>query len=175
MIITNKAILSRWKVKIRRRVIKKVDCIKFLWVMLDNRLNFDRHTLYLWQGGSYSRCHNLPFSLLVNLYKSIIYPHFIYCIPGWGRPGSLGVARIQRIQNGALRVISKYEANHRAVTDALMNIYSIYKCFTSINLYRVLNEGQHSYILIDYVMYRYIIIMPLELEQIPACILHFFG
>ena len=153
MIVTNKAILGRWKVKIRRKVIKKVDCIKFLGVMLDNRLNFDRHALYI--SGKVARAvgvinrvsYHLPFSLLVNLYKSIIYPHLIYCIPVWGRPGSVGVARIQRIQVRALRVITKYEANHRAVTDALMNIDSIYKYFTSIKLYRVLNEGQHPYFL----------------------------
>ena len=47
MIITNKAMLHRWKVRIRRRAIKKVDYIRFWGVMLDDKLNFDRHALYI--------------------------------------------------------------------------------------------------------------------------------
>ena len=153
MIITNKAMLHRWKVRIRRRAIKRVDYIKFLGVMLDDKLNFDRHALYI--SGKVARAvgvinrvtYHLPFSQLVNLYRSIIYPHLIYCISIWGRPGSVGVGRIQRVQKRAIGVISRYEANHQVVTDTLMNVDSIYKYLTSIKLFKVFKEGQHTYFL----------------------------
>ena len=151
MIITNKATLSNRKIRIRRRVIEKINCIKFLGIMLDDRLNFDRHALHICNKvaravGVINRIsHHLSFPQLINLYYSIIYPHLIYCVTVWGRVGSTGVGRVQRVQRRAVKVISRHEVNHSAVTNKLMNMNSIYNYFTSIKLYKVLKENQHSY------------------------------
>ena len=150
MIITNKALLNRSKLKIRNKKIKKIDCIKFLGVMMDDKLNFDRHALHIC--GRVARAvgiinrisHHLAFSQIISLYYSIIYPHLIYCITVWGRVGSTGMARIQRMQRRAVKVIMRYDVSNR-FTDHFMNVDSIYSYFTLIKLFKVLREGQHSY------------------------------
>ena len=80
--------------------------------------------------------------------KSIIFydlPHLTYCIAVCGRPGSAAAARIQRTQKRADNVIVKYELYHRKVTDHLLSIESIFGYFTSVKLYKIFNEDQHSY------------------------------
>ena len=151
MIITHKTFLNNYKIRIRRKKIKRTNCIKFLGIQMDDKLNFDSHAIYIC--GKVARAvgvinrisYHLSFQQLVNLYYSIIYPHLIYCITVWGRSGSTGMGRVQRIQRRALRVITRYEVNHQLITNHLMNIDSVYSYFASIKLFKLLKEDQHTY------------------------------
>ena len=74
---------------------------------------------------------------------------------------------MQRVQKRATGAIAKYEVHYQVVTDTLMHMDCIYKYFTSIKLFKVLNEGQHSYFLdrvSEYVMRKCIMIMPADLR-----------
>ena len=151
MIITHKAIMNIGRIKIKNRTIKRINCIKFLGVMMDDRLSFDKHALHIC--GKVARAvgiinrisHHLSFKLLLNLYYSIIYPHLIYCITVWGRTGSTGVERVQRIQKRAVKVITRHEVDHHAATSQLMNMNSIYSYFASVKLFKILKEDNHVY------------------------------
>ena len=78
--------MNRYKIKMKNIKIKRVECIKFLGVMLDDRLNFDRHALNICAKvaqavGIMNRVANhLSLSQLVELYYKIVYPHLTYCV-----------------------------------------------------------------------------------------------
>ena len=50
--------------------------------------------------------------LLVNLYYSLVYSHFIYGIHVWGSACQSELEKIQVLQNKAVRVISKVQHFH---------------------------------------------------------------
>ena len=150
MIITHKACLNNFKIRDRKKENKKNNCIKFLGILMDDKLSFDSHALYICSKvaravGVINRIsYHLYFHQLVNLYYSIIYPHLMYRITVWGRAGSTGVGRVQRIQRRALRVMTRYEVNHQFITNHLMNIDSVYSYFAPIKWFRLLKADQHA-------------------------------
>ena len=48
----------------------------------------------------------LPFSALTSLYTSIVEPHFRYYCLVWGCAGTTEINRLQKLQNGAARIVT---------------------------------------------------------------------
>ncbi len=94
--------------------------------------------------------HKLPQEQLIMVYRSIIQPHFDYCISVWGQTSKANVLLLQRLQNRAARIImGLYDWNISAsklVKDlGWMNIAQRINYFTSLLTYKSLNNLTPSY------------------------------
>lgn len=99
--------------------IERVECIKYLGVMIDSRLRVEEHCNYMIKKigkktsflnrlgnyvSSYTRCI---------IYKSIIAPHFEYCAMLLVSMNKTQLSRLQVAQNRAMRVILQCKRNTR--------------------------------------------------------------
>ena len=93
------AVFHRAKMKLPLKSIKlfmdktnlrEVECIKYLGVILDNKLSYIQHISYVKNkilnaiGIMYKARKYINKKALLGLYHSYIYPYFIYCIESWG-------------------------------------------------------------------------------------------
>ena len=89
-----------------------LDSIKYLGVSLDKKLDFKIHIENMVSklsksiGISSKLCYVLPSSTLHLLYFSLVHPHLLYGLPLWGSTFSSYLAKLQRLQNKAIRIIS---------------------------------------------------------------------
>ena len=151
MLITNSNITGAYRIRFQNRTIKRTDTIKFLGIMLDDKLSFKDHISYV--TGKLSRSTGiinriaffLPFPQLLSLYYTLVYPHLTYGVTVWGKASVAGVTRMQGMQRRALRIVAKYHHNARPKLASLLNFDSIYRYFTLIKLYKVLKEHNHEY------------------------------
>ena len=78
------------KLKIDNTNIKEVQSIKYLGVILDNKLSWIQHISYVKSkiskgiGIMYKARNYVNKNALLGLYHSYIYPYLIYCIESWG-------------------------------------------------------------------------------------------
>ena len=121
----------------------KIDVVqktKFLGVIIDEKLSFQEHTLYL--KGKVSRglgiMHKakryLNKEILMTLYYSFIYPYLHYCITVWGNTCQSYIDPLLKLQKRALRIIFNktryahtYELfkNSKILTVEQIYIYSV--------------------------------------------------
>ena len=89
-----------------------LDSIKYLGVSLDKKLDFKIHIENMVSKlsksiGILSKLrYVLPSSTLHLLYFSLVHPHLLYGLPLWGSTFSSYLAKLQRLQNKAIRIIS---------------------------------------------------------------------
>ena len=82
---------SSIKIKIDEANIIEVQCIKYLGVILDNKLSWIQHISYVKSkiskdiGIMYKDRNYINKKALLGLYHSYIYPYLIYCIESWGK------------------------------------------------------------------------------------------
>ena len=96
---TNYAVFHRAKMKLPMNSVKlfmdktklrEVECIKYLGVILDNKLSWIQHISYVKNkiskgiGIMYKARNYINKKALIGLYHSYIYPYLIYCIESWG-------------------------------------------------------------------------------------------
>ncbi len=100
-------------VKCGETEIKQVTVFKYLGVKLDSTLSFHNHVQYIKQKtiGKVKLLSRvtpfLPQHLNINLYQSLIKPHFDYCDTVYGSIGQGDAYELQKIQNMCLRNILK--------------------------------------------------------------------
>ena len=86
--------------------------IKFLGVIIDNKLNWSDHILYIKNKisksiGIINKTRTfLDKNTLRNLYFTFIYPYLIYCIEIWGNTNDTHLNPIIKIQKKGIRAIS---------------------------------------------------------------------
>ena len=61
--------------------------------------------------------HHIPFNMLINVYDSLVQPHFNYCSVVWGNCGSGLSEKLQKLQNRAARILMC--ANYDSIIDEL--------------------------------------------------------
>jgi hypothetical protein len=127
MIITNKKnnCQDSIDIQIEDAKIQCVESIKYLGVMLDNKMNFKNNADYVCKKvakkiGYMARLGNkLNYSSKVLVYNSIIAPHFDYCSTILMMSNDEDHRRMQRLQNRAMRIILK--ARKRTPIDELLS------------------------------------------------------
>ena len=69
--------------------------------------------LRLYGNSSLLRSSDRPFNVLVNVYNSLIQPHFDYCNVVWGNCNKGLSEKLQRLQNRAARILmsASYDSN----------------------------------------------------------------
>ena len=65
--------------------------------------------------------HLLPETFVKTFYNSIVEPHFQHCCSVWGLCNSTDVLQLQRLQNGAVRIVtnSHYDAPSNPLLESL--------------------------------------------------------
>ena len=125
-------------------------CVKFLGVLLDDKLSFQDHRLYIANkiskniGILYKLRSILPEKDLFMLYNSLILPYLQYCNITWANVGTTKLGIFHKFQKKALRICtnSHYQAHslplfHRLRT---LNVYDIHKIQSAILMFNVYNN-----------------------------------
>ena len=87
--------------------------MKYLGVILDEKLKFDKHIKQVRNKISKSTGiinklkEHVPLSVLKSLYYSFIYPYLIYCVAAWGGTYSTHLDPLRIIQKRAIRTINR--------------------------------------------------------------------
>ena len=94
--------------KIRNESINCVNEIKFLGIILDDKLKFSNHISNVCNKiskicGIFNKLSALlPSEALKTMYFSLVYPHLIYAVEVWGNSNITKLRRLQLIQNRLL-------------------------------------------------------------------------
>jgi len=86
--------------------------VKYLGVMLDDKLRFDTQINHICDklsrsiGVLYKLRPYMPDSVLVSCYYSLIYPYLIYCNVVWGGASDVYLDRLFLLQKRAIRIIT---------------------------------------------------------------------
>ena len=114
--------------------LREVECIKYLGVILDNKLSWIQHISYVKNkiskgiGIMYKARNYINKKALIGLYHSYIYPYFIYCIESWGNASNCHLDPLFVIQKRILRILTF--SSYDVPSDLLLkhtNILPLYK------------------------------------------------
>ena len=91
--------------------IKHVSSLKFLGVIVDNKLNWSNHIKFICNKlskniGVLYRLKSLPKSVLKLIYNALIIPHINDCITAWGNAHDHYIQRIILLQKRAIRIVA---------------------------------------------------------------------
>jgi len=137
-----------------------VDCVKFLGVQLDRKLNFSQHVQHVTSklsktvGIFYRIREFVPESLLVSLYYSLFYPYLIYCILVWGNTCDAHINSVVILQKRVVRLITS--ESYLAHTEALfrrtgiLKFRDIYKLLLGVAMFEkqrldTVERASHNY------------------------------
>ena len=103
MLFGNKKGYSKVKFCLQGKQITQVSTIKFLGVMIDEKLNWKAHVSYI--SGKISRAigviikaRNLGKEALLSLYYTLIYPYLTYCHQIWGSTYQYNIDTLEKLQ-----------------------------------------------------------------------------
>ncbi|KAJ8022844.1 RNA-directed DNA polymerase from mobile element jockey [Holothuria leucospilota] len=109
--------------------LQKVDCTKFLGVLIDHGLTWKPHIDSI--SVKVAQCtgilsklkHYLPRNILRSLYLTLILPHLSYCLPVWAGTSKKHLTKLTTLQKRAIR--------HICCVDSIEHTS---KLFSSLNL-----------------------------------------
>ena len=92
-------------------LIPRVNDIKFLGVIVSSTLKWKNHIVYISKkisknlGAINKIKHLFPFSIVLSLYYTLIYPYLLYCIIVWGTNIKSNMNILKKCQNNFLRIL----------------------------------------------------------------------
>ena len=139
MLFTQKRCSSNIPVlKINESELERVNTIKFLGVILNDRLDWRDHKLYVKSKvskniGILCRCRKIMnLNDIVSMYNCFVLPYLTYCLPLWGSFNMPENDIIKKVQNRIVRLLTKTKRTHRAWDKIagmkILPIESLYKC-----------------------------------------------
>jgi hypothetical protein len=133
--------VSQFKLFIDDISIERAESTKFLGIIVDSRLTWKEHIIYISKKisrgvGALTRARSLlPCKLLLMLYYSMIYPHLTYCNIIWGAAYAVHLQRLIVLQKRAVRII--LNSHYLAPSSALFAKLKLLK-LPDINKYQVM-------------------------------------
>lgn len=127
-----------------------VSQIKFLGVIIDNKLTWKSHIKYV--QSKVSKCiaiinkakYILNYKSLHMLYCSLVLPHFIYCIEVWGNNYKTSLQPLYILQKRAIRNIFKAgysdHTNILFLNSKLLKLPDLVKFYTGQLMYKARNN-----------------------------------
>ena len=99
--------------------VKQVSSVKSLGVHIDQNMSWECDMQNICKKiasalGAIKRIrHLISFNILINVYDSLVQPHFHYCSVVWGNCGSGLSEKLQKLQNRAARILmyASYDSN----------------------------------------------------------------
>ena len=122
---------SKYAIQIDTTSIARVNCTRFLGVIIDDKLTWNKHICNIKLNISkalYSMTrlrYKLNKNCLLTLYYSFIYSQLNYCTLLWGNASKVLLNRLLLMQKRAVRIIDN--CHHRSHTDPLFKNYNILK------------------------------------------------
>lgn len=115
MVITRKNINDEdlSGLKINNESIQKVNSIKYLGIIIDNKLKFEEHINYIVEkvmkkiGVVQRTTKYIQEKYKIIIYKSVIEPHFVYCPSILFIIADKEIDKLQKLQNRCMRFILK--------------------------------------------------------------------
>ena len=103
MLFSNKKCSTNLNIKIEGTTIAQVNKAKFPGVMIDDKLNWKDHILYISNKiskgiGVIIKARVLGNNTLLSLYYSLVYPYFTYCCQIWGATYVYNIEILSKLQ-----------------------------------------------------------------------------
>ena len=142
MIISNEK--NALDIKILETLITNVSTVKFLGVTPDENLTFKDHVNKVPSNiskavGVMRRLNSqLPASVMVKLYYSLVYSHLIYALLAWGRSGSTNAAKIECAHRRACKLLTDYNQN-------ILTFHSTFYYFVLLKAFNSNTFNFHQY------------------------------
>ena len=147
-------------ITINNVVIPYCDCIKFLGVFLDSRLNFSRQLQYVCSkvskaAGIFFRINKLiPLNVLIKLYYSLVYPFILYGVLVWGGAADTHLNPLFLIQKRIIRTITSSDflspSQPLFYKCKILKLKDVYKLLIGIHMYNRNVENDIEYPSHDY-------------------------
>ena len=103
---------KKFKININNYCIKQVTEMKYLGVILDNKLNWHNHIQYVCTklakaaGIIYKVRNKAPQNVLMLLYHSLVGTYLRYGVASWGSAKTTALSKLQALQNKVVRYIT---------------------------------------------------------------------
>ena len=142
--------------------LEQVSEIKYLGVIIDNKLNFKAHVQYIIKKVAkkinfLSRISNIISTLAkITVYKSIIAPHFEYCGTILYFINESDIATLQKLQNRAMRII--LHCNRYTPIELMLDTLKFMSvkqriCYNTLLFIFKIKEGMFPKYLVDRIQY----------------------
>ena len=143
MLISNTNVLTikdrkKFKLTIRKYTLHEVDHIKYLGVILDNKLNWSQHIAYLVTklsqvaGMLYKVRDILPIKSRIMVYNSLAGSYLNYGITSWGSATLTILNKLKTLQNRLVRYITfsppRTNVDHKFKSLNILTIDQLYFC-----------------------------------------------
>ena len=147
MLFTNKKKKGKFKLEINNNQITESDSVKYLGVIIDNKLNWKTHIEHICSKivkGSWALTRLKKYvskQTLIKIYYSMIYLHLRYCITTWGSASKITLMPLIKLQKRFVRKIG--ECDYRDHTEPLfqemklLTLSDIYFLETAISMHRI--------------------------------------
>ena len=118
-------------IKIQNRTINKTDSIKCLGVIIDNKLNWHEHIIYIKNkisksiGIIYKVRKYVEKQTIKNMYYTFVFPYLIYCNEIWGNACQAYVDPLIKLQKKIVRIMTF--SSHDAHTEPLFKTLHVLK------------------------------------------------
>lgn len=135
-------------IRIGNKNVSRVHSVSFLGLEIDDKLKFNNHIDKIMNklnrsvGIMFKMAPLVPATLLKSLYFTLVYPHLTYGITVWGHTGSVNLARVERVQRRAIRLIKA--ASVDASTD-ILHFNDVYCLFILSMFFKYIHFGTHHY------------------------------
>jgi hypothetical protein len=109
----SKAKERKFKININNYSIKQITEMKYLGVILDNKLNWHNHIQYICTklakaaGIIFKLRNKMPQKVLMLLYHSLVGTYLQYGIASWGSAKSTALIKLQNLQNKVVRYLTR--------------------------------------------------------------------
>ena len=128
--------LKKFKLNINKTNIEQVDQIKYLGVILDNKLNWHSHIEYMCTklsraaGVIFKMRNILPRRALLMIYNSLGASYLRYGVMSWGTARTTALAKLKVLQNKIIRYITH--------SPLLTNVTAQYRLLSILNVHQLL-------------------------------------
>ena len=148
---TNSNVTHRhFDVKINGNSLERVMHTKFLGIIIDDKLSWQRHIEHVRNkvsktiGVLLRVRHKINIKLLRTIYNTLILPHFTYCITLWGNTFKKYIHQLTLLQKRIIRIITfSGFLDHTAPLFSYLKILhfeNLYKYHVLVNTYKAINS-----------------------------------
>ena len=156
LVITLKRNKHCGDIKIENEIIEKVESVKYLGVVIDNRLNFNNHLEMIIKkvsakfGIMFRLRKTLSFYAKILLYQALVEPHFNYCATILFLGNQEKLNELQVLQNKFMRLILNCDimtrTNHMAKSLGWLTVQNRIKLNVNMFIHKIKNDMLPDYL-----------------------------
>ena len=152
MIISNRMGHDDLNICLNGQSIERTDNHKFLGVLIDDKLRFNKHVEMLCSKMAQSIgmmrriSHLVPTNILKNLYYTMIYSRFTYAITTWGSAFPSTLSRLESLVKKAITLVTTHPNVNQ--TQSLYNFtefQGVYDYFVLCKMFKIVSENKHPH------------------------------